>query len=206
MVTIYAKRMLGVRGVPDWLILVYKIPPEPSRYRLGVWRKLKAEGAIYLQNGVAALPADARAERVMRGLVHDIRKADGAAHLIEGRAIGDETALESVYSAARDEEYREFIGRCQDLHAELDRERAAANLTFAELEENEEDLAKLDAWLAKIAMRDRLGAPLKDEAERSLIACQEDVQAFAASVYEVVDHGSADVNERHGKEDGVVER
>lgn len=190
----------------DWLILIYKLPPEPSRHRLGVWRQLKAQGAVYLQNGVAALPADARAERVMRGLVHDIRKVDGTAYLTEGRMIGNESALESAYNAARDEEYREFIGRCQDLHAELDRERAASNLTFAELEENEEDLAKLEAWLAKIAMRDRFGAPLKDEAERALIACRDDVQAFAASVYEVVDHGSADVDERHGKDDGPIER
>ena len=190
----------------DWLILVYKVPPEPSRYRLSVWRKLKAQGAIYLQNGVAALPADARTERVMRGLVHDIRTVEGTAYLVQGRAIGDASALESAYNAARDAEYREFIGRCQDMHAELNRERAAANLTFAELEENEDDLAKLDAWLVKIAMRDRFGTPLKDEADRSLIACRDDVQAFAASVYEVVDHGSADVNEPHGKEDGAVER
>jgi hypothetical protein len=30
-----------------WLILIYKIPPEPSRLRAGIWRKLKAAGAIY---------------------------------------------------------------------------------------------------------------------------------------------------------------
>ena len=45
----------GERG---WFVLVYKLPSEPSRYRASVWRKLKAAGAVYLQNGVAALPED----------------------------------------------------------------------------------------------------------------------------------------------------
>ncbi|CAN5802663.1 hypothetical protein BH20ACT11_BH20ACT11_01270 [soil metagenome] len=43
--------------------MVYKLPSEPTRYRASVWRKLKGAGAVYLQNGVAALPADPVAER-----------------------------------------------------------------------------------------------------------------------------------------------
>lgn len=39
----------------DWFLLVYKLPPEPSRYRAAGWRKFKAVGAVYLPNGVAAL-------------------------------------------------------------------------------------------------------------------------------------------------------
>ena len=34
--------------------------------------------------------------------------------------------------------------------AELAREREAGKFTFAELEENEEDLAKLEAWFGKV--------------------------------------------------------
>jgi ChrB-like protein len=64
-------------------------------------------------------------------------------------------------------------------------------LTFAELEENEEDLAKLEAWLGKISERDRFGAPLTAEAERAISGCREVLEAFAASVYEAADHGSA---------------
>ena len=46
-------------GKTRWLILVYHLPREPSRHRVAVWRKLKALGALYLQDGVAALPEDA---------------------------------------------------------------------------------------------------------------------------------------------------
>src|SRR5918994_401228 len=60
-------------GERRWFVLVYKLPSEPSRYRASVWRQLKAAGAVYLQNGVAALPADPGAERVMRGVAQEIR-------------------------------------------------------------------------------------------------------------------------------------
>ncbi len=63
----------------EWLILIYKIPPEPTRYRASIWRTLTVAGAIYLQNGVAALPAAVGTERVMRGIAHEIAGMQGTA-------------------------------------------------------------------------------------------------------------------------------
>ncbi len=182
-----------------WLILIYKIPVEPTRYRASIWRTLKAAGAIYLQNGVAALPADAPCERVMRGLVHAIVEMRGTAYLIQGVALGEESVLLAAFTAARDVEYGEVLGRCRDFHAELAKERAAGNFTFAELEENEDDLTKLEAWLGKIRARDPFGASLRGEAEQALAACRADVEEFAASVYHAADHGSAAPSERSGE-------
>ena len=175
----------------EWFVLVYKLPSEPTRYRASVWRKLKAAGAVYLQSGVAALPADPGAERVMRGVAQEVRESEGTAHLVRGALVGDDAALVATFNAARDEEYREVLDRCHTLHAELEKERKAGKLTFAELEENEEDLAKLEAWLGKVRARDRFGAPRAEEAERAMKACQEDLESFAESVYEAADHGSA---------------
>ena len=45
--------------------------------------------------------------------------------------------------------------------------------------------------MGEIRARDRFGAPLFGEVELKLVACREDLQAFAASVYEAADHGSA---------------
>ena len=174
-----------------WFVLVYKLPPEPSRYRASVWRKLRAAGAVYLQNGVAALPADQGGERVMRGAVQEIRESDGTAYLMRGPLVGDDAALVEVFNAARDDEYREVLDRCRDFHAELEREREVGKFIFAELEENEEDLAKLEAWFGKVRARDRFGAPLAEETGRAMEACREDLETFAESVYEAADHGSA---------------
>jgi hypothetical protein len=175
----------------NWFVLVYKLPPEPTRYRASVWRKLRAAGAVYLQNGVAVLPVDSGSERVMRGLVQEVREAGGISHLFQGPLAGDQETLVEAFNAARDDEYAEVLDRCRDFHAELEKERAAGKFTFAELEENEEDLAKLEAWFGKIDGRDRFGAPLASEAKRTIAGCQEDLEAFAASVYEAADHGSA---------------
>ena len=60
----------------EWFVLVYKLPSEPTRYRASVWRKLRAAGAVYLQKGVAALPADPGAERVMRGVAQEVRESE----------------------------------------------------------------------------------------------------------------------------------
>jgi hypothetical protein len=39
-----------------WLILIYHLPREPSRHRVAMWRKLKALGAPYLQDGPPPSP------------------------------------------------------------------------------------------------------------------------------------------------------
>jgi len=183
----------------EWFLLIYKIPAEPTRYRASIWRKLKAAGAVYLQNGVAALPADTSSERAMRGIVEEIRTVQGTAHLVRSTAVGDGTDLLAAFNAARDAEYRELLDRCQDLHTELAKERDRGNFTFAELEENEDDLARLAAWFGKISARDRFSVPLRARAEQALASCREDLERFSQSVYMAVDHGSADAIDEDGK-------
>ena len=175
----------------NWFVLVYKLPPEPTRYRASVWRKLRDAGAIYLQSGVATLLADAGSERVMRGVAQEVREYEGTAYLMRGPLVGDDEALVGAFNAARDDEYSEVLDRCRDFHAELAREREAGKFTFAELEENEEDLAKLEAWFGKVRARDRFGAPSVEEAEREVGACRKDLEDFALAVFEAADHGSA---------------
>jgi hypothetical protein len=127
----------------------------------------------------------------MRGVVQEIRESEGTAYLVRGPLVGEDATLVEAFNAARDEEYRELLERCRDFHAELEKERGAGKFTFAELEENEEDLAKLEAWLGKIRERDRFGSLLAPEAERAISGCREELEAFAASVYEAADHSSA---------------
>ena len=186
----------------EWLILVYKIPPEPSRLRASIWRRLKAAGAIYLQNGVATLPSGPASERALRGIAEEARAMGGVAYLYQGGFFGEADTLVAMFNAARDEEYTEVLTRCQDFHAELARERAAHKYTFAELEENEEDLVKLETWCAKIRSRDYFGATREPAAAQALAACRNDLEEFAASIYRAADHGSAAPNELTEPESG----
>ncbi len=58
------------------------------------------------------------------------------------------------FTADRDEAYRELIDKCADFEAEIAKETAAEHFTYAELEENDEDLEKLKSRLAKIRRLD----------------------------------------------------
>ena len=40
----------------DWLLLIYKVPPNPTANRVYVWRKLKQLGALLLHDAVWVLP------------------------------------------------------------------------------------------------------------------------------------------------------
>jgi hypothetical protein len=55
-----------------WLLLTYKIPPEPSKKRVAIWRRLKGMGAVYLQSGVCLLPKTDDHVRRLKMLENDI--------------------------------------------------------------------------------------------------------------------------------------
>lgn len=171
-------------GIPvGWLVLVYRVPSEPTRLRATVWRRLKGLGAIYLQNSVAALPAGLQAERAMRKLRHEILNMSGTAVLMTASVLVGEADVRSAFQAARDDEYEEIVDRCQDFLAGIEKEFTASHFSFAELEENEVDQIKLVNWLAKVRERDVFGAPGGAAAESALKRCEQALEEYAARVY-----------------------
>ncbi|WP_067893644.1 Chromate resistance protein ChrB [Nocardia vaccinii] len=167
----------------EWLLLVYRVPTEPTRHRAAVWRRLKALGAVYLQNSVAALPASTESERALRVLRNDIREMRGTAQLLRADALAGQEEIVAAVNAARDEEYAEVFSRCRDFLAEIAKETAAEKFTYAELEENDEDLTKLRAWFDKIRARDRLAAAGQAGAQKALDECATALEGFAERVY-----------------------
>src|ERR1700692_3983349 len=88
-----------------WLLLIYRVPPDPTRLRSTVWRRIKSLGAIYLQNSVAALPASPTAERSFRKLRREITDMSGTAMLISATVIAGEADVRGAFQAARNDEY-----------------------------------------------------------------------------------------------------
>lgn len=181
------ERQAGARaqGSPTWLLLVYRVPSEPTRLRAAVWRKLRNLGAIYMQNSAAAVPRTAQSERAMRALRNEIVEAmSGKAFLINSTSIIGETDLVEMFNAARNDEYEEILDKCGDFHAGVEKEVREEHFTYGELEENEEDLVKLKGWYQKVKARDMLGAPLADKVADALTDCAATLEDFAARVYE----------------------
>lgn len=172
--------------VPFWLLLTYKVPPEPARKRIALWRKIKGLGAVYLQNGICVLPKTDEHLRRLKIIENEIAQMGGEAVLLETAAL-DRTQQQKVFArfnVDRNEAYREFIERCEGFEAEITRETAAGKLTFAELEENDEDLKKLRTWFDKIRNLDFHGAPLADEAAKRLAGCAALLDHFSRQVFE----------------------
>ncbi len=166
-----------------WLLLVYRVPSEPSRLRSAVWRRLKSLGAIYLQNSAAALPASVGAERALRRLRSEILDMQGTAVLLSCTVLAGVQEVLSAFQAARDDEYEEIADRCADFRAQVDKEHAARHYSFAELEENEVGLGKLQKWFARVRQRDAFGAQGRLAAEQALATCKDALEGYAAKVF-----------------------
>ncbi|QDP98694.1 ChrB domain-containing protein [Microlunatus elymi] len=167
----------------SWLVLVYRIPSEPTRLRATVWRRLKALGAVYLQNSVATLPLNNANERAMRKLQREILGLDGTATLFRSTPLAGEQTVMAAFQAARSDEYEEIIDRCQGFVAEVEKEYTSSHFSYAELEENEVDHTKLVNWLAKVRDRDVFGAPGRTEAEAAVANCEKVLEDYATRVY-----------------------
>lgn len=169
----------------EWIVLTYKVPAEPAARRIAVWRKLKAMGAVYLQNGVCVLPKTAEHLRRTKSLERDVADMGGEAILMQTASMDrrQEEKILARFASERDQAYGEFIIRCDDFEAEIARERAIDKFIYAEVEENEEDLAKLRAWLDKIVKLDFFGAPRRQEASERLARCAGILDDYASEVY-----------------------
>ncbi|MGI6247458.1 MAG: Chromate resistance protein ChrB [Pseudochelatococcus sp.] len=172
-----------------WLLLTYKVPPDPAARRVALWRKLKGMGAVYLQNGVCLLPKTDDHARRLKMIGNDVAEMGGEAVILETVALdrGQEEKVVARFRADRDEQYREFLGRCADFEAEIAKEIAIGKFTYAELEEEDTDLKKLQGWLEKIRKLDFYGALLAEEAASRLRACEAVLESYAQRVFDAHD-------------------
>jgi hypothetical protein len=69
--------------VNTWILLTYKVPPEPAKKRIALWRKIKSMGAVYLQAGVCLLPKTDDHVRRLKMIENEIAGMEGDAILME---------------------------------------------------------------------------------------------------------------------------
>jgi hypothetical protein len=172
-----------------WLLFTYKVPPEPAKRRVALWRRLKGLGAVYLQNGVCLLPKTDDHVRRLKILENEIAEMAGLCVILETMALdrSQEDKVLGRFKADRDEEYRELIDKCDDFEREIAKEEAAEHYTYAELEENDVDLKKLQGWLEKIKKLDFYGGALRAEADARLAGCEALLDAYAQRVFDAHD-------------------
>jgi DNA-binding transcriptional regulator PaaX len=145
-----------------WLILIYQLPREPSRHRVAVWRKLKTLGALYLQNGAAALPEDSTTREQLEWLQLRVREAGGEATLWQAlpNTVAEGKSLVEEFRASREKAYGELI----EAAGRLKREAALGSNKALLLEE----LGTLEREFRAERRRDYFRSPLRNEAAATL--------------------------------------
>jgi uncharacterized protein YdbL (DUF1318 family) len=169
-----------------WLLLIYRVPSEPSSARSALWRETKRLGALSLQHGVCLLPLSEANREAYARLAGRVEEYGGEATILETASPGQDWHERTVarLNAARDEEYEEVADECERFREEIDRERRKGKYTFAELEDEESNLVRLRKYLAQVQARDSFGAAGRIRAAEEVERCARELEVFAEEIYE----------------------
>jgi len=162
-----------------WLLCSYKLPRQPSRLRLAVWRRLRRLGAVMLHDGLWTLPADAKTREDFEWLAEEIEERGGRAMLWESRSLdpAQDTTIAALFRAEADERYA-GLGEAAGQLARVARRRTVAART---LEQAAQRLRTLDRALRLERRRDYFRAPGRPAAEAEIQAALEVVRSRAGT-------------------------
>ncbi len=167
-----------------WRLFTYRLPAEPSRHRVAVWRELRKIGAVSLQQATWAVPTGTAFDQSLNRAVELVQKANGQAFAFD--VVPDEPStkvLQELFTADREAEFAEFIAECAKFEAELDHEIEIEKFTLAELDEEEHSLDRLRRWYRELRTKDLYGAPSASAAEGRLKQCSSRLEDYAERVY-----------------------
>jgi hypothetical protein len=137
----------------EWLLLVYKVAPEPSARRVYVWRKLKRLGALLLHDSVWLLPATDRTREQLQWLTTEILEMQGEALLWEAR---------QAFTSQDDALIQQFTSQVESAYQSI----------LDELAGNDVDIEALSRRYQQTKMQDYFQSPLGVQARESLVAAR----------------------------------
>ena len=184
------------RKPASFVLLVYRMPPQPTAARVAVWRQLNKAGLVYLQQMVGVFPDDGRLTREVRPILKKIAGAGGEYHLLPlGALPADERAkLVAQFLDQASRHYQEIIENCEvNFVKEIEFETFRKNFTYEEAEEIRTEFEKICTWFERVRERDWFGAPNRQAAQEWLSRCETMLEKFEARVYTRQQPDAADV-------------
>lgn len=169
----------------EWLLFSSQLPASSSSLRVTVWRRLRAAGALGLQNGVWLLPRSVEHKQFLQKLTDYATSQGGTAQYFGVTCLGSQTETDIVtqFVAERHDEYEELSLHCQEFLAEMEKEISQQRFTYGELEESEADFLRLEKWLHKIQKRDFFGGEMAQTAMNDVENCRQILTRFTQLVY-----------------------
>jgi len=169
----------------QWLLLIYKVPQDPTRFRTYLWRQMRMLGALSLQQMVCLLPKTPELEGKFQRLAYKIDEFGGEANLLTFTSPSKEweDRIITVFNTIIDEEYAEVAENEERFQDEIRRETRKQKFTFTELEDMEADREKIHREMAKVHARDFFGAPGRRMAEAQMAESTKLLEEFSRKVY-----------------------
>jgi hypothetical protein len=153
-------------AAPEWVLLAYRLPREPSTPRITLWRKLRRLGAVQLVDGLVALPADPKTVEAFDWLADEIVDANGDAWTWRGRpgSKAQEQALRDRMASAIADEYRALVVEAKEARSEPTRRT----------------VERLRRELHKVESRDHVAPKQGEQARRAIELLLKAVEASEA--------------------------
>ena len=170
----------------EWELFLYRLPSEPSRTRVAVWRELRRLGALPLGQAVVAVPCVEPFTAGIDAIEQRVTSGQGTSYRFKLPGLDDaqRSRLQADWNALREHEYAEIVEECETKFLkEIEFEIFRANLTASEAEEIEADLEKLKSWSGRVRTRDVFGAPGRSDAELAIKQCEHALDDFVERVY-----------------------
>ena len=169
----------------QWLLLIYKVPQDPTRFRTYLWRQMRMLGALNLQQMVCLLPKTPDLESEFMRLAYKIEEFGGEANLLTITSPNKEweDRIIAGFNATVDEEYAEIAENEERFQDEIRRETRKKKFTFAELEDMEADREKISREMAKVKARDFFDAPGRLVADAQMAESRRLFEEFSRTVY-----------------------
>ncbi|MEO8266822.1 MAG: Chromate resistance protein ChrB [Ilumatobacteraceae bacterium] len=171
-----------------WTVFVLRLPSEPSRHRVAVWRELRRVGAVQLGQGSWALPdAPVFADAVTR-VIDLVAQQEGEVSAFAASAIDEATStrVRSLYDQARLAEWTEFESECGKCLEELAKEIRNEKFTLAELDEEEQNVERIRRWQRELRTRDVFESVPAHHTRALVDGCVAELDRFTTLVYEAV--------------------
>ena len=176
------------RSEQRWIVLIVRLPADPSRHRVAVWRELRRAGATQLGQGSWALPNSATASETCDKVIELVRRGSGDVFALDAAPLNDASRerLRALHDDARRAEWAEFVSECGKCLAELRREIANKKFTLAELDEEEQNVDRLRRWHRELIVRDLFRAESPEAMEDHLDGCVAELERITELVYKAL--------------------
>ncbi len=160
----------------EWVLLVYKIPSQPTRLRAHVWRQLQRCGAVYLQNSVSIVPATSELAENMQWIADEIREVGGDAFLFRATATSpkEEGQIERLFGGASRAEAGKLLEALRAVEGRLKPKTGPQSLAEAE-----DELRRIRQAALKLRLRSHFPVAEEEVLHKRLRAARDRLDRHA---------------------------